>query len=225
MTKKKPPEHKPLGRPPVHDADTIDEVLRRHSNGETITAITKLPGMPSHPWIARKAADDAAFGKRLTRARLEFADARFDLAQQIADEAAQPVMIAAFTKEGVAVLDPVTGEQVMKADITATKARAIGARLRVETIFKTIARINPAKYAERWNVNHSGSIDMGGVDDAALNTRIERKLYEIGLVDLLKAWGLAQARIEEAIGLFRVVELPTAPALPRPLPGEKEPEL
>lgn len=206
--------------------DVWEEILTRHAQGETITGIcrSKPERFPASSTVSWKAGTDAAFAKRYAHARLLYADAVFEETQDIADQATEPVMVPAFTKTGERLVDA-DGKPMFKADINATKARAIGARLRVDTRFKIIARVNPAKYAERWNVQHSGAIDMGGVDDATLNQRIERKLYEIGAVELLKGAGVAAAVLDAFLALFRVTELPTAPAPVRLLPGEKEVDL
>ena len=55
------------------------------------------------------------------------------------------------------------------------------ARLRVETRFKAAAKINPAKYGEKLDVNMSGELNVSHLSDAKLNERIIGLLEKIGI--------------------------------------------
>jgi len=204
-----PPEPAKIGRPVVHGPDVWDEIVRRHADGETLNAICAGENMPSVSTVSRKAADDAEFGKRLTRATLAFADAIFAECMDIADNSGQLVKRT-----------NAKGEDV--TDFAATKACVVRDRLRVDTRMRICAKLNPLKYAERVNVNHSGSVDLNGVDDQTLNQRLIRRLHDLGVIALLESWDLTDEQKTQFLELFRVHELPTAPQAPRLLPGEKE---
>lgn len=191
----RPPGSKNLN--PTYPPDVWDEIIDRHSEGQPIHAIvaTDPARFPTSGWVTRHAAADAVFGKRYAYAQQLFADALFAESVTIADEK------------------------------VATKTDVANKRVRIDTRLRIVAKLNPAKYAERVNLNHSGGIDLGGVDDATLNARLERKLHELGVVEMLRSWTITAERIEAFLGLFRVVELPTAPAPLRLLPGETEADL
>lgn len=209
----KKPEPKPpakIGRPPTYTDDVWDEIIARHSAGETLASICRSsPKFPPANYVTERAHHDASFAKRLAGARVAFADAIFDQAMDVArgEHAVQRTKTDA--KGNVVV------------DLVATKADVHRDRLVVDTLLRVVAKINPAKYAERVNVNHSGGIDLTGVDDAQLNSRLERRLHELGVFQLLDSWKVTPAQREEFLGLFRVIELPTGPQPIRPIPGEE----
>jgi len=180
------------GRPPTHGPEVWDEILRLHSNGKTITEICEPPSMPEPVTVARKAANDPhGFGKAYTRARMMFADAIFDEAMKIADE------------------------------VPADKVGVARNRLRVDTRLRLVEKLNPEKYGNRLNLHHSGGVDFGQVDDATLNQRVMKHLHEIGLVALVKSWGVKEIQIAAMLELFQTPELPTAA---EPLTIEHNPE-
>ncbi len=55
------------------------------------------------------------------------------------------------------------------------------ARLRVETRLKAAAKINPAKYGEKLDVNMSGELNVSHLSDAKLNEQIIGLLEKIGI--------------------------------------------
>lgn len=206
------PEPDKGGRPIVHTEDVYDEILRRHCEGETITSICRDAGMPTLGTVSRKAADDPMFGKRLTRAKEQFADAVFDEALEIADATGKERKDPPLLPNG-------------KIDLMAVKADVHRDRLRIDTRMRIAAKANPAKYSDRINVNHSGGISLEGVDDGQLNVKLERRLFELGVFELMDRHKVPAAFREEFLGLFRVVELPTSVPAPRALPGEDPEEL
>lgn len=207
-TEPKPtPEPAKTGRPPTHGPEIWDEIIARHSEGETITSICRDEHMPTLGSVSRKAADDNVFGARLTRAKAMFADAIFDEALEIADGTGKD-----------------RGEKPKKPDgsidLMAVKADVHRDRLRIDTRMRIAAKANPAKYADRVNVQHSGSVDLNGVDDQTLNQRLVRRLHDLGVIALLESWDLTDEQKTQFLELFRVHELPTAPQPMRALPGE-----
>ncbi len=55
------------------------------------------------------------------------------------------------------------------------------ARLRVETRMKAAAKINPAKYGDKLDVNMSGELNVSHLSDAKLNERLLGLLKKIGI--------------------------------------------
>lgn len=208
-TKTEPPK---TGHEPNYPETVWEEILTRHGNGETIAAICRsAKHLPPGGYVSEKACHDSVFAKRLASARLRFADSIFDEAMDVARGTAPRMRVNA------------KGETVV--DLQGTKADAHRDRLIVDTLLRVVSKINPAKYGERLNVSHSGAIDLGGVDDATLNTRIEKKLHELGVIEMLRSWKISAERLADFVALFRVTELPTASAVPRLLPGETELDL
>jgi len=208
----KPDPVEPPKPRPTYTDEAWDEIITRHSAGETIATICRSDPnrLPSAVNVSVRAGRDAAFGKRLTHARVAFADSIFDEAMDIARGERSTPRMKTDAKGNVVV------------DLVATKADVHRDRLVVDTLLRVVAKINPAKYAERVNINHSGGIDLTGVDDAALNLRIERRLHELGVIELLERWKVGEERLAEFLGLFRVHELPTGPQPIRLLPGETD---
>ncbi len=54
-------------------------------------------------------------------------------------------------------------------------------RLRVDTRLRVAAKINPAKYGEKLDVNMSGELNVSHLSDAKLNERIIGLLEKIGI--------------------------------------------
>ena len=121
---------------------------------------------------------------RYARARVAYADAIFDEAIEIADNSSGDWTTRTKNGKEVRVVDH---ENIQRA------------RLRVETRMKAAAKINPAKYGEKLDLNMSGELNVSHLSDAELNARI------IGLL--------------ETIGISG--ELAT-PFLLKPLPGDDE---
>ncbi len=195
----------PSGRPSMYTEALGDEIVDRHANGETLTDICRDERMPHVRTVLRWAAAPTEFSKRYEMARFLFADAVFDQALSIADN-----------KKGVAQEEKgCASDHQKKADVARD-------RLRVDVRLRIVAKINPTKYGDRLALHHSGGISLEGVDDATLNTRIERRLHDLGVIALLTAWEVGAARVDEFLALFRIVELPTAAQPIRLLPGETD---
>lgn len=163
--------------------------------------------MPEPVSVAIKAANDpAGFGKAYTRARLMFADAIFDEAMLIADGKDTPLIYAKITT--------VTGKVREYVDVGAMKSQAMRDRLRVDTRLRLVPKINPEKYGDRLNLHHSGGVDFGQMDDAALNARLVKQLHDLGVIKALEALKLTAVQIDALVQLFLTPELPTKPEPP-----------
>jgi hypothetical protein len=208
------PEKPRIGRPPEHGPEVWADILERHANGETITKICRTsPGYPRPVSVAQRGQADATFANLYARARLMFADAIFDQAMDIADCDDQEPIYATSTNKG--------GETKRIVDINAMKARALQARLRVDTRLRIVAKINPEKYGDMLRLEHRGGVTFENVDDAALNARIMRQLSDLGIGAWLRARNIDGDLLEEFFALFLTPELPTAPV---PAAIEHQPE-
>ena len=131
--------------------------------------------------VVTKGSADAAFAKAYARARLAFADAVFDESMLIAD-------LKPKDKIGVA-----------------------HQRLRVDTRLKIVAKINPERYGDRLNLNHSGTVGVSfaGIDDERLNAMLEKRLLDLGLLEFMRERMTAD-EFATAVSMLKVIELPTA---------------
>ena len=105
---------------------------------------------------------------RFTRARVAYADAIFDEAMEIADDTSGDWTIRTKKGEEIRAVDH---ENIQRA------------RLRVETRLKAAAKINPAKYGEKLDLNMSGELNVSQLSDAKLNERM------IGLLEKIRISG------------------------------------
>ncbi len=108
----------------------------------------------------------AGFSTLYARARVAYADAIFDEAIEIADDSSGDWTTRTKNSAEVRVVDH---ENIQRA------------RLRVETRLKAAAKINPAKYGEKLDVNMSGALNVSHLSDAKLNERIIGLLEKIGI--------------------------------------------
>ena len=109
---------------------------------------------------------------RSTRARVAYADAIFDEAMEIADDTSGDWTIRTKKGEEIRAVDH---ENIQRA------------RLRVETRLKAAAKINPAKYGEKLDLNMSGELNVSQLSDAKLNERMIGLLEKIGISGELAA--------------------------------------
>lgn len=182
-----------------------DQILDRYANGETLPSVCHDLGLHLGS-VLRWARDNPTFGLAYTHARLLFADAQFHRALDIAEGAgSKPVM-----REGK--------DGRPKVDVAATKMDVHRSRLHVDTIFRIVGKISPEKYGDRLNLHHSGSIAFDGMDDGRLNARTLKNLEDLGVMDLLREYLLAD-QLAAVLERFVVIELPTEPEPMRALPA------
>ena len=146
--------------------ELFTEMMELHAGGVSIPKICARPGMPSTMTLARWCAEDGALSRRRSRARLDYADAIFDEAMDIADDS--------------------SGDIVMKTDKAGNLFPAVQhdviqrAKLRVDTRMKIAAKINPAKYGERLEL--SGDVaEARGMSDEKLLATILGLLGRLGV--------------------------------------------
>lgn len=142
-------QKKRIGRPPQPiPSDKADSVIEWISQGKSLLSWSKLPGNPSAVAVYLWRDKDPEFASRLARAR----EIGYEvIEQQIHDIADSPLM----------------GEEVETTGVgnrktTKTKrGDMLGHRkLQIETRLKLLAIWNPAKYAERRMMEHSGKVSL-----------------------------------------------------------------
>ena len=139
MTKKKPaPKKRKTGRPSLYTEALAAEICRRLAEGETLRSVCRDKAMPDKATILRWLADKkkADFREQYVYAREMQADALFDEALEIADDASGDWST---DKDGKKVLDH---ENIQRS------------RLRVDTRKWAAGKMAPKKYGDK--------LDLGG---------------------------------------------------------------
>ena len=152
MTKTKPaPKKRKTGRPSLYTEALAAEICRRLAEGETLRSLCRDPGMPDKATILRWLADKkkADFREQYVYAREMQADALFDEALEIADDASGDWST---DKDGKKVLDH---ENIQRS------------RLRVDTRKWAAGKMAPKKYGDK--------LDLGG----SIGLRWEDALKEL----------------------------------------------
>lgn len=122
-----------------------NEVLRLHSEGNTIASICRIEGMPSRGSIYAWIVEDEVFAEQFARIRDIAMDAIADQALHIADT---PV-------EGITIEDSeLNGRKTITSDMLGHR------RLQVETRLKLLAKWSPRKYGDKIQTEHSGEIKI-----------------------------------------------------------------
>lgn len=125
----------------IYGQDVWDKILELHSEGQTITSICKMEGMPHKTVFYDKILDDNDFALRFARAR--------ELAH---DSIAEEALHIANT--------PVNGVETVDSDINGTtvttKDMIHHRRLQVETRLKLLAKWSPSKYGDKLDVTSQG---------------------------------------------------------------------
>ncbi len=152
MTKKKPaPKKRKTGRPSLYTEALAAKICERLAEGETLRSICRDPAMPDKATVLRWLADKkkADFREQYVYAREMQADALFDEALEIADDASGDWST---DKDGKKVLDH---ENIQRS------------RLRVDTRKWAAGKMAPKKYGDK--------LDLGG----SIGLRWEDALKEL----------------------------------------------
>ncbi len=157
---------KKTGRPTKYTPTLAESICESMSSGESLTSICSAEGMPKRTTVVGWQGQHDEFATSYARARIAYADAIFDEAIEIADDASGDWTTRTKNGENVRVVDH---ENIQRA------------RLRVETRMKAAAKINPAKYGDKLDVNMSGELNVSRLSDAKLNARIIGLLEKIGI--------------------------------------------
>ncbi len=170
MTKKA--KTKTPGRPSKYTQSLAESICERLSSGETLTSICAVEGMPKRTTVVKWQGQHDGFATLYARARVAYADAIFDEAMEIADDTSGDWTTRTKNGEEIRAVDH---ENIQRA------------RLRVETRLKAAAKINPAKYGEKLDLNMSGELNVSQLSDAKLNERMIGLLEKIGISGELTA--------------------------------------
>ncbi len=158
------PKKRKIGRPSRYTADLAADICRRLAEGETLRAICRDPAMPDKATVLRWLGDGekADFRDQYARAREMQADALFDEALEIADDASGDWST---DKDGKKVPDH---ENIQRS------------RLRVDTRKWAAGKVAPKRYGDK--IQHTG--DGGGpirteVDLTGIPTDVLRELRKL----------------------------------------------
>ena len=157
---------KKTGRPTKYTLDLAESICERLSSGESLTSICAAEGMPKRTTVVGWQGQHDGFSTLYARARVAYADAIFDEAMEIADSSSGDWTTKMVRGEEAKVVDH---ENIQRS------------RLRVDTRLRVAAKINPAKYGEKLDVNMSGELNVSHLSDAKLNERIIGLLEKIGI--------------------------------------------
>lgn len=145
MTKPKPTDQKlPPGRPSSYTPELAADICTRMAEGMSISKITKIDGMPHMSsiflWLSDKAKPE--FSEMYARAREMRAEHIFEESLDIADDTDDTLK----DKDGKV--------------IGANHAKVQRDRLRVDTRKWFLAKLDPRRYGERQQVEHSGGVTL-----------------------------------------------------------------
>ncbi len=163
---------KKTGRPTKYTLDLAESICERLSSGESLTSICSAEGMPKRTTVVGWQGQHDGFSTLYARARVAYADAIFDEAMEIADDSSGDWTTKVVRGEEAKVVDH---ENIQRS------------RLRVDTRLRVAAKINPAKYGEKLDVNMSGELNVSHLSDAKLNERLLGLLAKIGVSGELAA--------------------------------------
>lgn len=170
------------GRPMPHDdgkrmkytPEIAMEVCRRLADGEPLIDICDDETMPGLTMVKGwEIEDTGGFASLYARARDIGVDV---MAEKLIRYAKDGSRDYTFTVTIGGAIIPITMHEVI--------ARS---RLIVDTIKWYISKLAPRKYGDRLNVELSGSVDINGLTDAALNMSIEQELMMAGVPEGLMA--------------------------------------
>lgn len=144
-----------MGRPTIFNNEMSEEICRRMSEGETVTAICADDAMPNLSTVWRWEQSNEDFCNALARAREARAHVWMEQGIQIADDGSSDYKIV-IDKDGKE-REAFDSEHVQRS------------RLRVETRMKLAAKHNPKAYGEKQQM------EMTGKDGAPLVPEVNAK--------------------------------------------------
>lgn len=166
---------RPMPQPPSRVTFTPDigfAICERISQGELLIDICADTEFPSIAEVMRCFIEDRfGFGSIYMRARDLGVDV---LAEKLIKDAKDGSRDYEFTVTVGGGIVPVTMHEHIQRS-----------RLVVDTIKWYISKLAPKKYGDRLNLELSGSVDIGGLSDSALNLSIEQELMMAGVPENL----------------------------------------
>ncbi len=174
-----------------YDDSVFMEILEEHSKGKTITAVLReMPNAPDISRVLRRCAENPVLSQALARASRLWCDVKADEAEQIAADLNENIPMMDTGK-----LDS-AGKPIMKVDLMAQKSRCATARVRIDTILRVIAMVNPAKYGAKIDMTvRDEAPTLESLPDSEVNARIAR---------LMRARGIP----EQYVQMMMIPELP-----------------
>lgn len=133
------------GRPTDFTQTLSDQICAQIADGQSLRTICRAEGMPDKSTVFRWLRIHTSFRDQYTRAREAAADAFVEEMLDIADEGSNDWMEL---NDGENVSYRVNGEAINRS------------RLRVDTRKWIASRLQPKKYGERQQVEHSGSLTL-----------------------------------------------------------------
>ena len=142
---------KRVGRPRKFTPALATEICRRIAEGQPLTKICKLEGMPHYATIMRWLDADSSFRERYARAREASADT---LAHKIQDLAER---------------------------VEAGKVDAHAGRVAIDAMKWIASKLKPKVYGERSHIEHSGAVTLSVKDCAPdwMRDRLEAETVEV----------------------------------------------
>lgn len=146
-----------MAKPTFYSQALADSICRRIIGGESLRAICNEDGMPATSSVQQWRAENAAFNEQYTKARQWQAETLFDEILEIADN----------TQEGVSIKENDDGYEVKTSDMLGHR------ELRIKTRQWILPRIDPKKYGDKAQVDHTSSDGtMTPMSEEAVATRL-----------------------------------------------------
>lgn len=127
---------------------TAGAICEAVANGQTVREVCAGEGMPTERTVYRWLAENEPFCQQYARAREAQMDRMADELLEIADDSSNDYMLR---KQGDDEIEVANQEHIQRS------------RLRVDTRKWLMSKLAPKKYGERQQVEHSGSIGLGGI--------------------------------------------------------------
>jgi hypothetical protein len=139
----------------LYTPEIAEEILERLEDGEPLTAICELEGMPSRgavrQWVQ---VDHDGFAARYAQARARGIEHIADEILSISDDGTQDTKTTA------------DGREITDYEVVARS------RLRVDSRKWLLSKLLPKQYGDRLDLNHSGEVAIKDIPDDQLDSRM-----------------------------------------------------
>ena len=157
-----------MGRPSNYSAELATTICERIADGESLRSICSEVAMPGKSTVMHWLEQHHEFASLMARARDLQADALFDEMINIADDGRNDWMERQ-ASDGQAAGWRENGEAIRRSQI------------RISTRQWMAARLQPKKYGDKLDLNHSGQIAAAPMDWSALSH--EKKIQLLALLE------------------------------------------
>jgi hypothetical protein len=155
-----------VARPTLFSDELAATILERIADGESLRAICTDDAMPARSSVFKWLSENKTFSDQYARARDEQADALFDEILEIADDGRNDWMERK-DKDDQSIGWRENGESMRRS------------QLRVDARKWMASKLQPKKYGDKIDLNHSGSIDT--LPEDQLNARLAELLGKAGI--------------------------------------------